>query len=107
MKDSVVPTFNDPSSYEFVSMEIDTLKGGDYIKNLRQLYKIEDTTIMSKETILTNIKEADSLDKLATYKDSIFHININIKCRGKNKFGGLILNDVKFKYFPSTDRIQQ
>lgn len=101
MKDSIVSTFNDPSSYEFVSMNIDTFKLKDYISNIRKIYR--DTTVFSKTEQQNHLSEAAELEKRNV--DSIINFQITVKCRGKNAMGVLILNDINLIYDPQTNKI--
>jgi hypothetical protein len=95
MTDSIVPRFNDPKSYEFVSMEVDTFKGSDYVKRL------------SSSTTESIKKEADSLASQRGFMDSVLHVKINVSYRGKNKMGALILDQIKLRYFPSLNAIKE
>ena len=101
MKDSVVPRFNDPSTYEYVSMEVDTFRGRNYVQNIREIYK--DTTL-GKEYFDMHNREADSLSLNSKYMDSIFHIEVKVNFRGKNKMGALILDNINLRYFPSLNK---
>ena len=103
MKDSVVPKFNDPASYQFVSMKIDTFKGQDYLKNLQELY-INDT-LADKNVIEEKKKEITKLSSSPGYSDSILNLQIEVKYRGKNKMGALILDDLDLRYFPQENKI--
>lgn len=102
MKDSIVPRFNDPASYEFVSIKIDTFKGADYLNNLKRLYA--DTTFMSKETIQEKQKEITDLSSIPGYGDSILNLQIEISYRGKNKMGALVLDKTNLRYYPKENR---
>ena len=98
MADSVVRKFDDPSSYEFVSLRSDTFRGADYIKNIRSLYV--DTILTSKEKNADEQKLADNLEKRPGYLDSIIDIQIVVNFRGRNKLGALILNHLRLNYYP-------
>jgi hypothetical protein len=122
MKDTVVANFNDPSSYQFVSMAIDTMSEkksyeielqwkGEYLENDKHRL---DSVLKEKDDIMAGIlrdriaadqKELDSL-KANPIKDRQWYL-INVKCRAKNKMGALILNNMKFKYYPDIDKMQE
>ena len=100
MKDSVVTGFNDPKSYEFVSMKIDTLTRANYdtllvSENLKAEIKAVEEGGRWEEKIkvydsLTNIIRADKGDSLEVIK-----YLINVSFRSKNLMGALQLNDYK------------
>ena len=90
MVTSYVPSMNDPKSYEFVSMEVDTIKGE--LADLRTERKFLDQNIGTYEKAITDLKLHPSKN------DSTYYYIINTKIRGKNKMGSLILNEQKLKY---------
>lgn len=102
MTDSVVPRFNDPSSYQFVSMKVDTFTGKDYIHNIRALYV--DTLLFSKDKIAEEQAEATSLEKRPGYSDSVIDLEVTVDYRGKNKLGALILDHLNLTYYPVQKR---
>jgi hypothetical protein len=122
IKDTVLQNFNDPSSYQFVSMSIDTMSEKetyefglkwreDYLKDKQRRM---DSALAVKDDIMANVlrdgiasdqKELDSL-KANPVKDRLWYL-INVKCRAKNKMGALILNNMKFKYYPDVDKMQE
>ena len=131
MKDSVVVDFNDPKSYEYVSMSFDTLRGKNfhslnvdiYTSDITSIYKNQTKTItenpdFSSSEIETILKpgdilieefkrQRDSIRRNPIKPDSILQININVKCRVKNKMGALILDEIRLLYFPSTNKLRQ
>jgi hypothetical protein len=106
MKDTVVKGFNDPSSYEFVSIKIDTFRGKDYIENTRSLYKRGDTILHTAQRIEEKLSEADSLGKIPGYSDSVWNYQAELSFRGKNKMGALVLDKVNLTYTPASDKIE-
>ena len=101
MKDSVVTGFNDPKSYEFVSMKIDTLNRAKY-----------DTMLVREnfEAAIKSINEGGSRweekDKLYDSLRAIIRSDkgdssevlkylINVSFRSKNLMGALQLNEYK------------
>lgn len=105
MTDSVVPRFNDPASYQYVSMKADTFKGGDYIDNIKSLYA--DTTLYNPATIDEKRKEISDLSSIPGFRDSVLNIQIEVNYRGKNKMGALILDKTKLIYSPSKNTISE
>ncbi|MDE3252509.1 MAG: hypothetical protein KGO92_06855 [Bacteroidota bacterium] len=101
MKDSVVNTFNDPSSYEFVSMTVDTFKLKDYISNTRLIYG--DTTHFDSIKAKNELARAAELEKRNI--DSIINYQIKVKYRGKNAMGALTLNEINLIFDPLTDKL--
>jgi hypothetical protein len=101
MVDSVVVNFNDPKSYEFVSMSIDTVTNGSKIGGQKAMFEYDHT---AKDS-LDRKKTIYSLSKLK--QDLVTNYIITVKCRGKNKMGGLILNEVELNYDPATDQIKE
>ena len=105
MKDSIVPRFNDPTSYQFVSLKVDTLTGADYLKNLQRSYIDTDTSLLGTDTYNEKLKEMSDLSVIPGYADSVLLLNIIIEYRGKNKMGALILDKSELRYFPKEDRL--
>lgn len=105
MTDSVVPRFNDPSSYEYVSMKTDTFTGGDYIEKIKNLYA--DTMIYNKETIVEKRKEVSELSSVPGFYDSVLNIQIVVNYRGKNKMGAIVLDKTKLRYSPTKNTITE
>lgn len=105
MKDSVVPTFHDPSSYEFVSVKVDTLTGSDYLKNLKKGYIDTDTSLLGSGVYNEKNKKIQELSAVPGYNDSILHVNLEVSYRGKNKMGALVLKNKSLVYLPKEDRI--
>lgn len=105
MQDSVVPLFNDPASYQFVSLKVDTFTGSDYLKNLHRLYIDTDTSILLAGQYQEKKSEIAKLSSVPGYADSVLHLNIEIEYRGKNKLGGLVLDRAELRYLPNADKI--
>jgi|SRR6478752_981206 len=105
MRDSIVPRFNDPSSYEFVSLNVDTFTGSDYLNNIQRLYINTDTSVLLSGKYEEKKKEIAQLSSIPGYSDSILHLNIDIEYRGKNKLGALVLNKTELRYLPKEDKI--
>ena len=103
MKDSVASRFNDPSSYEFVSMTIDTFRLKDYLSDIRISHKIN--LNFGKDEQNSQPAEVEELEK--RNGDSIIHYQITVKCRAKNAMGALILNDVNLILDPNNNKITQ
>lgn len=141
MKDSVVVNFNDPKSYEFVSLQLDSVYNHQLAKN-----KIEEISEKIKEkesdlqanaimmkadqlastgtktdididiekSIEKSIKSAIEIynDELKLYQkdllapDFVNQINANLKFRGKNKMGALILSTQVLKLNLSKNKIE-
>lgn len=106
IKDTLVKAFDDPSSYQFVSLKIDTFRGSDFIHNERALYVKGDTLLHSEEIIDEKLAQIDSLSKTPGYADSIWNYQAELKFRGKNKMGALILDKVNLKYIPVEDKVE-
>jgi hypothetical protein len=141
IKDSLLPSFNDPKSYELVGMtfdsvtnhrdaqfQIDKLNSDLEIKKLKleqqkldeRTDKLESTGTAGDKKILasdSNIQRLTSLQmslingEINEYKktlaatDSISHVLIHVKYRGKNKMGALVLNDMTLRYDPLSKKI--
>ncbi len=91
VKDSVFTSFNDPKSFEFVSINIDTFKIKDALKNTQDFLKYANDS--AKE-----LKKIDSLKSLN--QDLIINLEFNIKYRAKNKMGALMLDNMLLYYHP-------
>jgi hypothetical protein len=111
MKDSIVPTFNDPKSYEWVSMETDTLTRDKYDTLL--VRKNLEASIKSLEQGGSGWQERTNLyDSLRAIirsdkgnpKDIMLY-SISVKCRAKNAMGGLILNTIKLELDPISNKL--
>ena len=129
MKDSVVVNFNDPKSYEYVSMQADTVTGKDYDTSMVEMYNRYINDIYQTQTkMIENDFSSDTMGMYSVLKpgnetidkfendikkirtkpsppDSIYNINVIVKFRGKNKIGALILDETRLKYFPKEDKI--
>lgn len=105
MMDTVVPRFNDPASYQFVSLKVDTLTGADYLKNLKRSYIDTDTSLLGTAVYNEKLKEISDLSAIPGYADSVLLLNIEVEYRGKNKMGALILDKTDLRYFPKEDRL--
>jgi hypothetical protein len=124
MKDSVVSqSFNDPESYEFVSLKMDTITNhkferlsllDDSLKILNIVRKIEldsldgVTDARSLRSTSLNILETNILrhEKELSNPDYIYKVEGTISFRAKNKLGAKIINQTKLSYFPSRDKIE-
>lgn len=104
MQDSIVPKFNDPSSYQFVSAKIDTLTGAEYLKNLKRLYIDTDTSLLGEKIYQEKQREISVLSAIPGYSDSVLLLNIEVEYRGKNKIGGLVLDKTELRYYPKEDK---
>lgn len=107
MTDSIVPRFNDPASYQYVSAKIDTFTGSDYLKNLKRSFIDTDTSVLGKDVYEEKQKEVALLSAIPGYADSVLHLNIEVAYRGKNKIGALILDKTELRYFPKENRITE
>ena len=105
MKDTVVARFDDPASYQFVSLRIDTFRGADFIHNLRLFY--DDTTLLSSEKREADHRLVDSLLKVPGYTERILTYQGQLSFRGKNKMGALVLDSTRLFFDPEKDAIQQ
>lgn len=119
MKDSVVTSFNDPKSYEYVSMSADSTfshqQAKDRLEELQHHIDKENSSYNLNKIELGNepgfAKITTSHDELINaynssvtrYKgylsrpDSLLHVDIEVRCRAKNAMGALILNTVKLQ----------
>ncbi len=142
MKDSIVVNFNDPGSYEFVSIDkpdtvsnyfflyseklkhLEVLQVKTAEKGTNDIEKINDdlqkTGSDLDKQISDNHKKVDSLigltiniennaiekiDNELKQPDFVHHLNYNVKYRGKNKMGALILDDITLSYYPKENKI--
>lgn len=127
IKDSLLSSFNDPLSFQLVSVDTETITSHmsakyDIKSTLSDIDKMK-SKIESNKNLFTNpdksdiasLKSLDSSNKevLAIFDkrlkecnaqllaaDSIDHINIAVKYRAKNKMGALILDEMLLMYFP-------
>ena len=127
MKDSVVTSFNDPKSYEWVSMnKPDSIfihavakealdKDSSDIKSENRKFeidKLEFTNAPEDADYVKKITEAhnhillilnESMTRHQGYlsrPDSLININIVVNCRAKNAMGALILNTINLQLNP-------
>ena len=107
MLDSIVPRFNDPASYQYVSTKIDTFTGSDYLNNLKRSYIDTDTFLLGKDVYSEKQKEFSRLSTIPGYADSVLHLNVEVTYRSKNKMGALILDKTELRYFPKENRITE
>lgn len=101
MKDSVASTFKDPSSYEYVSMTIDTFKLKDYIAEIRRNYK--PVINFGKDVQQNEPPEAAELEKKNA--DSIINYHITVKYKNKNADGASTLQDINLILDPNNHTI--
>ena len=94
VKDSVLTSFNDPKSFELVSITIDTFKTKDALKNTQDFLKYAS----DKEDSAKQLKKIDSL-KLLNQND-ILNYQFTISYRAKNKMGALTLDNMLLFYHP-------
>lgn len=106
MKDSVVPTFNDPASYQFDNMDIDTVTGEVLSARVAKTIS-DDSTMLQNEYFQERMKLAQQINANPALKDSIYYINVRVDFRGKNKFGGLIKDKVRLVYYPATNTFER
>jgi len=97
MKDSVVTGFDDPKSYELVSIKIDTFKVKDYTQNVRQTLEI--TKSSSDSTELDSLLKVDQ-SRLIDYQ---IHVNF----RSKNIMGALMNNEYNYRLDPQTNKLSE
>jgi hypothetical protein len=95
--DSVLSSFNDPKSFEFVSSVVDTFRVVDEIKNVNDLLKY-------KQDSAKSYRELDSLAKID--KNKIINYQITITYRAKNAMGALMLDKMLLFYYPESNRFQ-
>lgn len=126
MADTVTANMNDPKSYEFVSMEIDTVYNHrlmqeylseDSLKLVEHNLKVEaDTMGLDKESKEEYLKHSNGISHIYSSRDSIYKKDLSepdyiykitgkIKYRGKNKLGALVLNEMTLNYDPKKDKI--
>lgn len=127
IKDSLLSNFNDPQSFQLVSVDTHSITSHmsakyDIKSTMSDIDKIK-SKIESNKTIFANPDKADlaslkSLDSsnkevLAIFDkrlkesnaqllaaDTVDHVNITVKYRAKNKMGALILDEMVLMYFP-------
>lgn len=104
MRDTVVQKLDDPASYQFVSLQIDTFRGADYIRNIRSAYR--DTSLFDSDTRKKQQSAADSLQNVPGYSESILNYQSTLAFRGKNKMGALILDSIRLFYYPGIDVVK-
>lgn len=97
MNDSVVTGFDDPKSYELVSIKIDTFKVKDYTQNVRQTLEI--TKSSSDSTELDSLLKVDQ-SRLIDYQ---IHVNF----RSKNIMGALMNNEYNYRLDPQTNKLSE
>jgi hypothetical protein len=125
MKDSVVAlSFNDPGSYEFVSIDIDSVTNHEYArKNMKEdSTKLADlnqkiildsldgyTDIRSNYTGSLHIYQSniDRYRKDLSEADYVYKVNALISYRANNKLGAKILDQTMLSYFPPTNKIKR
>lgn len=126
MTDTVLKKFNDPGSYEFVELKLDSV----YNHKITSKYLYDDSLNLNHQKLMMEI-ESKSLDKeekeeylkhknniidlyasrIEQYKkelsepDYIYRVNGNIKYRAKNKLGALVLGNITLSYNPVSDKI--
>lgn len=101
MKDSVVTGFNDPKSYEFVSMKIDTLNRAKYDTMLvRENFEAAIKSINEggsrweeKDKVYDSLRAIIRSDKGDS--SEVLKYSINVSFRSKNLMGALQLNEYK------------
>jgi hypothetical protein len=103
MTDNIVSKFNDPSSYEYDGLSVDTFKVSNDIDNQIQL--LADTLYTPKQDIAQEKTALDSLEKLNP--DSVIDLEITVRYRGKNKLGAMVLDSLALKYNIASDRFTQ
>lgn len=125
MKDSVAATtFNDPASYEFVSIKIDSVTNHQYaemslredslkLDNLNDKIKLDslegiDNARDNYKTSLQILRsEIEGYNKDLAAKDYVYKINAMISYRAKNKLGAKVLDQTKLYYLPFSNKIEQ
>ena len=100
VKDSVLTSFNDPKSFELVSITIDTFKTKDALKNTRDFLKYAS----DKEDSVKQLKKIDSLKLLN--QDDILNYQFTISYRAKNEMGALILDNMLLFYHPENKNFE-
>jgi hypothetical protein len=104
MSDTVAVRLDDPSSYEFVDMKIDTVKGSDEYNDLKRLS--ENTVLFDSVKREEMKKELAQMQSNSGYMDSTFKYYVTVNYRAKNKLGSKVLSQMKMYYYPSKDAIQ-
>lgn len=100
MKDSIVSNFKDPSSYQLLSMSIDTFRIKNRVDNVKASLLDSSTTKILGDS--ASKKELTHL--LALNQDSIENLQINVKYSAKNSFNATIQDGLTFLYFPKENR---
>ena len=96
------PSMNDPKSYEYVSMKIDTINGSVY--DAKKSLDILNNNSLPKSTILSMV---DSIKAHPSKADSIYCYDIDVTLRGNNSFGAKILNNESVRYYPAEKRFER
>ncbi|MDN3643748.1 hypothetical protein QWY87_13610 [Lutimonas halocynthiae] len=82
---------NDPSTFEFVSMEIKkTIKAGERKKTMNEAQLKRFTELGMTDLINQSKQEIPFLKNLDDDYDAVFYVDF--VARGSNKFGGIITN---------------
>ena len=100
VKDSVLTSFNDPKSFKFVSITIDTFKIKDALKNTQDFLKY----VSNKEDSTKELKKIDSLKMLN--QNDLLNYQLTISYRAKNKMGALILDNMLLFYHPESKNFE-
>lgn len=104
MADTVSKTFNDPSSYEFISMQVDTVKGKDDYDNLK---KYSTNAVLFDSAARDKMKvQLAQIENNPGYMDSVFNYIIHVSFRSKNKLGALATGQMRLKYLPQIDKME-
>lgn len=133
VKDSLMDKFNDPKSFEFVSIKFDTIYSHSMIKSeiekIKEEMKNQEAKNQFNKIEMSTADKDDipaykKIDSLGNYtisilkkslidtesklfdKDSIHHINININYRAKNRLGALTLDNMFLIYHPFKDSFE-
>ena len=104
MADTVSKNINDPDSYEFISMKIDTMTGRDDYEQLKRLS--DNSVLFDSAKRLAMKRQMMVIENNPKYMDSVFNYFITVKFKGKNKFGIQVIDMVRLKYFPQTNKMQ-
>ncbi|MFP5041910.1 hypothetical protein [Parasediminibacterium sp. JCM 36343] len=100
MKDSIVVNFKDPSSYQLISLKIDTFRIKDHIENIKTSLLDSSLTKLLGDSL--DKKHLTELSKLN--QDSIENLQINVRYSAKNSFNATIQDGLTFFYYPQTNR---
>lgn len=87
-------TMHDPSSYQFVSFEIDTLEIQNAKLKIKDLEKILSKTKEESEISVINDEIESVKSKYGNQLTDNTKLKYKLKYRGKNMMGALILNDI-------------